>query len=291
MGVANHRMALAAGLAVLAVAIAGVGIGGARGGAAASHAGLGEARPGGLTVPLAPALAGVTVTKARTAGRPIVVIDPGHGGSDPGAPGVSGTAVEKDLALVLARELRDHLAQRGRVRVALTRDEDRYLSLDQRAAIARQLSASLYISLHMDSAQNPEARGASVYSLSDVASDAAAARLASIENRDTGGSDARGPVDDMLSDLALRDTMVASAQLAERLVAKAGNSIPLRPEPHRFAHFHVLRRAQMPAVLFEAGYISNPDDEILLRDPAHRRKIVAILARAIEADIAARRSG
>ena len=106
------------------------------------------------------------------------MIDAGHGGRDPGATSVSGEVTEKDLTLALAQELRDELVERGRVRVALTRDGDRYLTLDQRAAVARRLDAALFVSLHMDSAPNPLARGATVYSLSDVASDAEAARFA-----------------------------------------------------------------------------------------------------------------
>jgi N-acetylmuramoyl-L-alanine amidase len=111
-------------------------------------------------------------------GRPIVVIDAGHGGRDPGATSVSGQVREKQLTLVLAQALRDELVQRGRVRVAMTRDDDRYLTLDDRAAVARRLQAAMFVSIHIDSASNPLARGASVYSLSDVASDAEAAILA-----------------------------------------------------------------------------------------------------------------
>ena len=110
------------------------------------------------------------------------MIDAGHGGRDPGATSVSGEVHEKDLTLALARELRDDLVKRGRVRVAMTRDDDRYLTLDDRAAVARRLNAAMFVSLHMDSAPNPLARGASVYSLSDVASDAEAARFAAREN-------------------------------------------------------------------------------------------------------------
>ena len=107
-------------------------------------------------------------------GRPIVVIDAGHGGRDPGATSVSGQVREKHLTLTLAQALRDELVKRGRVRVAMTRDDDRYLTLDDRAAVARRLNAAMFVSIHIDSAANPLARGASVYSLSDVASDAEA---------------------------------------------------------------------------------------------------------------------
>ena len=221
-------------------------------------------------------------------GRPIVVIDAGHGGRDPGATGVSGEIKEKDLTLALARQLRDTLVQRGRVRVAMTRDDDHYVSLDDRAAVARRLNAAMFVSLHMDSAANPLARGASVYSLSDVASDAEAAALAARENGGAEVSDGGGSVQAMLSDLAMRSQMNESADLAARLVNKSAGRFELRPEAHRFAAFHVLRRANTPAVLFESGYLSNADDELLLRSPEHRATIVLALAQAIEADVASR---
>ena len=251
---------------------------------------IGEARSGSVTVELAPAVKEVKLTTAGAPGRPIVVLDPGHGGHDPGAIGVSGTVAEKDLTLTFARELRKTLAERGRVRVALTRDDDRYLTLDQRADIARRLGASAYVSLHIDAAPNPLARGATVYSLSDVASDSEAARLAARENSAGGAlsSATDGSVRSMLSDLALREQMNASASLAERMVRKSEGRFRLRPEPHRFANFRVLRRAEVPSVLFEAGYISNIDDEALLLQRQKRNDIVLALAQAIEADVASR---
>jgi N-acetylmuramoyl-L-alanine amidase len=219
-------------------------------------------------------------------GRPIVVIDAGHGGRDPGATSVSGEVSEKQLTLALARELRDVLVKRGRVRVAMTRDDDRYLTLDQRDAVARRLDAALFVSLHMDSAPNPLARGATVYSLSDVASDAEAARLAAAQNDAGDAGEDDGSVSAILSDLAMRGQMSASADFAERLVNKSAGRFELRPNPHRFAAFHVLRRAEAPAVLFESGYLSNVDDEALLRSPDQRAKIALALAQAIEADVA-----
>jgi N-acetylmuramoyl-L-alanine amidase len=251
---------------------------------------IGEARSGTVRVELGSAVGEVKLTEAASPGRPIVVLDPGHGGRDPGAKSVSGSINEKDLTLALARELRAKLAERGRVRVALTREDDRYLTLDQRAEIARRLGASAYLSLHIDSAPNPLARGATVYSLSDVASDAEAARLAAKENNADEGmsSEPDGSVRGMLSDLALREQMSASASLAERLVRKSAGRYLLRPEPHRFADFRVLRHAEVPAVLFEAGYISNVEDEALLLQPKERARIVAALAQAIEADVASR---
>jgi len=241
-----------------------------------------------LTVNLPPAANDRIYASPIARGRPIVVIDAGHGGRDPGATSVSGQVHEKDLTLVLAQALRDELVKRGRVRVAMTRDDDRYLTLDDRAAVARRLDAAMFVSIHIDSAGNPLARGASVYSLSDVASDAEAASLAARENGADGNVNAGGSVDAVLADLAMRDQMSASADLAARLVNKAAGRVELRPNPHRFAAFHVLRRADAPAVLFEAGYLSNADDELLLRNPDTRAKMVLALAQAIEAEVAAR---
>ena len=253
---------------------------------------LGEARSGSLTVELREAIADVKVTEALAPGRPIVLLDPGHGGADGGAPGVSGQVTEKQLALALSRELRELLATRGRVRVAMTRENDRALSLEQRAAIARRLGAALLVSIHMDAAPNPLARGASVYSLSDVASDAEAARFATAENAEGGAitSERADSVRFLLSDLALRDQMEDSAALADRMVKGAGPGMLLRPEPHRFAAFHILRHSEVPGVLFEAGYISNADDEARLITAEGRRPIVEALAKAIETEISLRLS-
>jgi N-acetylmuramoyl-L-alanine amidase len=268
-----------AGVAVTAVAAAAIlfAFAGRSSGAAAESS---------LTVNLPPPASDRIYASPVARGRPIVVIDAGHGGRDPGATSVSGQVREKDLTLVLAQTLRDELVKRGRVRVAMTRDDDRYLPLDDRAAVARRLDAAMFVSIHVDSAANPLARGASVYSLSDVASDAEAAALATRENvGDERGSGSA--VDAMLADLAMRSQMSASAGFAARLINKAAGRVELRPNPHRFAAFHVLRRADAPAVLFEAGYLSNADDELLLRNPNERAKMVLALAQAIEADIAA----
>ncbi len=250
----------------------------------------GEARRGGLTMELPEAVADVRVRQARMPGRPIVLIDPGHGGRDPGAPGVSGTTSEKDLTLAMAKELADLLQQRGRVRVALTRERDRYLTLEQRAELARRLQAGLFLSLHMDSAPNPLATGATVYSLSDVASSAEAARFAAAENASDGAlsSEPDGSVRALLADVALREQMEASAGLAERLLRRAQGRLELRPRPHQFAAFHVLRRAETPAVLVEAGYISNADDEARLKTREGRAPLVLALAQSVEADLATR---
>ena len=283
-------LALGAAVAIL-VALLFVALAGERSGAPLSGKVLaGEARQGSLTVDLDPAIANVRVRQARVAGRPIVLIDAGHGGRDPGAPGVSGTVRESALALAMAHELADVLEARGRVRVALTREDDRYLTLEQRAAIARRLQAGLFVSLHMDSAPNPLAHGATVYSLSDVASSAEAANFAAAENAAGGAlsSEADGSVRALLADVALREQMESSAGLATRMVRRAAGHVALRPRAHQFAAFHVLRRAETPAVLVEAGYISNLDDEAMLRTKEGRAPLVLVLAQAIEADLAMR---
>ena len=287
----NATLALGAGVALALLAAVAVRL--AAGGDPVNdgRALIGEARQGGVTIALPDAVADIRIREARVPGRPIVLIDPGHGGRDPGAPSVSGALNEKQLTLAMAIELADLLEQRGRVRVALTRDGDRYLTLDQRAAIARRIGAGLFLSLHMDSAPNPLARGATFYSLSDVASSEEAARFARSENAAGGAlsSEADGSLRSILSDLALREQMESSAALARRAVRRGQGRVLLRPRPHQFAAFHVLRRADVPALLVEAGYISNADDEAWLSTPDGRAGFVLVLAQAIEADLAARR--
>jgi N-acetylmuramoyl-L-alanine amidase len=155
--------------------------------------------------------------------------------------------------------------------------------------VARRTGAALFLSIHMDSALNPLARGATVYSLSDVASDAEAERFARKENASgSAANSGEDPIQAMLSELSARAQMAASADLAARMVRKAAGRVELRPEPHRFAAFHVLRSSGTAAVLFEAGYLSNVEDEALLQSPGHRARIVTALAQAIETDVAAR---
>src|SRR5436305_6560786 len=189
-----------AGVAVAAIAVAAVlfAVGGRSTNAAAQS---------GLTVNLPPAASDHIYASPAARGRPVVVIDAGHGGRDPGATSVSGQVREKQLTLILAQALRDELVKRGRVRVAMTRDDDRYLTLDNRAAVARRLNAAMFVSVHIDSAANPLARGASVYSLSDVASDADAAGLAARENGQSGPAYSAGSAEGMLADLAMRSQM------------------------------------------------------------------------------------
>ena len=196
--------------------------------------------------------------------RPLVVIDPGHGGHDPGATGPGGLK-EARLTLTLARALRDELVRRGGVRVALTRDSDRYLVLAERFGIARRLNADLFISIHADAATDDNARGATIYTLGEQATDAEAARIAARENRaDTVNGvvlgEQPGDVAAILLDLSRRTTAERSDLFAGLVLREAGSSLQFRREPRKSAAFVVLKSPDVPSILFEAGYISNADD-------------------------------
>ena len=218
------------------------------------------------------------------ASRPLIVIDPGHGGHDPGAG--SGAAREKDITLALALALRDALLRQGGLRVALTRADDRFLLLPERAGIARRLKADLFISIHADSAGNPGASGATVYTLSDRGSSEEAARLAASENRaDAINGIAMGGQGDavaaILVDLAQRETAERSQAFA-RLVLREGQArLRFRERGIQSAAFVVLKSADLPSVLFEAGYISNAEDAAQLGSDEGRRTFADVTASAI----------
>ena len=222
------------------------------------------------------------------AGRPLVVIDAGHGGADPGAINPDTGLREKDVTLRIARAIRDRLVEGGRVRVALTRDADRFLVLRERYGIARRLHADLFISIHCDSVGSDEATGASVYTLSEVASDKEAARLAARENKadvlagvDLGGAGA--DVSSILIDLTQRETMNNSADFARLLGREAQPLMPLKPNFHRMASLMVLKAPDLPSVLFETGYLSNPRDAAFLDSAEGRRRIADSVERAVNA--------
>jgi N-acetylmuramoyl-L-alanine amidase len=221
------------------------------------------------------------------ASRPLVVIDPGHGGHDPGASG-AGTLKEAQLTLALARSLRDELVKRARVRVALTRDGDRYLTLEERYGIARRLNADLFLSIHADAAADDTARGATLYTLSERGSDAEAARIAARENKadSINGVALReqtGDVAAILLDLSRRQTLDRSAGFARLVLRESQGSIRFRPEPLKSAAFVVLKSPDVPSVLFESGYISNAEDAARLLDAKSRQGFASAFARAIEA--------
>lgn len=245
-----------------------------------------------LAVPLAgagallfPAEAGAQ-TKARPAPRTrMVVVDPGHGGIDPGAIGARGTR-EKDITLHIAQELARLLTRQHRLGVRLTRDGDRFLSLGERVDTAREARADLFVSIHADSAPNREARGLSAYTLSEKSSDSFAAALARKENAvdRLGGpdlKDAKKAVKEILLDLTARHTRHAALVARHSIVKGAGKDMLLLDNPMRSANFAVLKAPDVPSVLLETGFLSNPKDEALLRDPKARQKIARVLAREI----------
>ena len=197
--------------------------------------------------------------------RPLVVLDPGHGGRDPGATSPFGARQEKQVTLAIATAIRDALAASGRVRVAMTREDDRYLVLKDRYEIARKLGAELFISIHADAAPfNDGARGATIYTLSEVASDREAALLAEQQNRSDriAGTALSGDagVDRILIDLAQRESMTVSADFAALLKREASAYFPFRPDYHRFAALVVLKAPDVPSILFESGYLTNATD-------------------------------
>ncbi|GAO55446.1 N-acetylmuramoyl-L-alanine amidase [Novosphingobium sp. MD-1] len=220
------------------------------------------------------------------ASRPLVVIDAGHGGHDPGASG-EGTLREKNVTLALAKALREALLADGRVRVAMTRDSDRFLVLEERAGIARQLKADLFVSIHADAAETPDANGATVYTLSDRGSDAVADLVAQRENRadDVNGVALGGKsnaVATILVDLSRREMRERSQRFSDLVVREGQGVVTFHANPQRQAAFVVLKSLDLPSVLVEAGYISSPDDARRLIDPAWRKQFAGRVAQAVE---------
>lgn len=254
-----------------------------------------QALPPGATVTLARAEPVRAATSPRPpaarphprSGLPVVVIDPGHGGKDVGTISVLGGKYEKDVVLGIALAIKKELDASGRVRAILTRGDDRYLRHRDRFELARRNRADLFISVHADSAPVPTASGATVYTLSETASDAEAARLATKENRSDiiAGVDLgieTSEVSDILIDLAQRETMNTSAQFAAILQRELRQDIKVRSQFHRFAGFLVLKAPDVPSVLLETGYLSNSDDSKFLVSQAGQMRIARGVRRAVE---------
>jgi len=219
-------------------------------------------------------------------GKPVIVIDPGHGGVDPGATGVSGI-YEKHITLAMARELKEQLERGGHFHVHLTRDHDIFIRLRDRVQVARQVGADLFISLHADVVKDPQIRGLSIYTLSQNASDAEAQALADNENKADliAGIDLShetADVANILIDLAQRETMNRSAAFAGDIVDQLGHDHSLLANTHRFAGFAVLKAPDVPSVLIEMGYLSNDSEERNLRQPEYRAKLSRAIAQAVE---------
>jgi N-acetylmuramoyl-L-alanine amidase len=220
--------------------------------------------------------------------RPLVVLDPGHGGIDTGTKAPSGEA-EKDIVLDVARRLRDRIEKSGKYRVLMTRDDDTFIPLADRVRIARSAGASLFMSIHADSLPHKEgdAQGATVYTLSETATDPAAARLAEEENRADviAGVDLKSEPDDVagiLIDLAQRETKTFSVQFAHKLVGDMKDTMRLHKDPVKSAGFRVLRAPDIPSVLVELGYVSNKQDLQSLLSDAWRDHTADCIAQAID---------
>ena len=221
--------------------------------------------------------------------RPVVVVDPGHGGIDTGTRAPGGE-LEKDIVLDLAKRLRDRIDKFGKYRVVMTRTDDTFIPLAERVDIARKAQASLFVSLHADylSHREGDAQGATVYTLSDKATDPEAAKLAEEENRADviAGIDLKSQPDDVagiLVDLAERETKTFSIQFAHKLVAELKGITKLHKDPMKSAGFRVLRAPDVPAALVELGYVSNKDDLKSLMSGAWRDQMADSIAKAIDA--------
>jgi N-acetylmuramoyl-L-alanine amidase len=231
------------------------------------------------------AYAVVAPPRASLLAKKVVVVDAGHGGKDSGALGAS--TKEKDDTLAAARALRDRLERTGRYKVVMTRDTDAYIPLETRVQIARRANADLFISLHADSigVQGAATRGASVYTLSERGADRTARGLFGrsdwFMNVNLPGQDSA--TKRILLDLTQRQNVNRSSTFAEILLDKVGGVTPLLRRSHRDANLMVLLAPDVPAVLMEMGFITNPDDERALADPDHRAKVMDAAAEAIDA--------
>lgn len=223
----------------------------------------------------------------RTDTRPLIIIDPGHGGTDPGTHGESGL-LEKNLALAVARQLREKLEQSGRYRVKLTRDADVFIPLRDRVGIARAVHGDLFVSLHADSNEYREIRGASVYTLSPAASDRETANLADKENLAGAAlglesAETSALANSILADMGQREIMNLSARFAETIVAALPGATDVhQPLPHRSADFAVLTAPDIPSVLIELGYLTNPHDEGEMATQSWRARVAIAIATAID---------
>lgn len=245
--------------------------------------------------PESPHTEGAAAGAGPGARKLVVVIDPGHGGVDPGAVARDGTR-EKDVVLGFARALRENLRKRGHYRVMMTRNDDVFLPLRERVAFARRNGASLFVSIHADSLHDRSVRGATVYTLSERASDHEAAALASKENRADIISgldlvDEPDEVTDILIDLAQRETKNFSVRFAKQLVSTMGDDLRLNHNPHRYAGFRVLKAPDVPSVLIELGYMSNARDVKEMASRSWRKRAAETIGKALDTYFATRFAG
>jgi N-acetylmuramoyl-L-alanine amidase len=238
------------------------------------------------------------IVKRPNDGRPLIVIDPGHGGPDTGTIAASGE-MEKTIVLEFAQALSEKLEKSGKYRVAMTRTDDRFVPLGERVRMARQQGAALFVSIHADalaSRHEADVRGATVYTVSDTASDDEAARLAEDENK----ADAIAGVDlsaepeevaDILIDLTQRETKNFSAHFARAVVGELKNAAKLHKHPLKSAGFKVLKAPDVPSVLIELGYVSNKQDLKLMTSDTWRARTSDALAQAVNTYFSTRLAG
>ena len=249
---------------------------------------------------LRPAIAeaNAAVAPAKPAGppdaRPVIVIDPGHGGPDNGTQAGGSEFMEKNLVLTFGLALRDRIQKSGKYRVVMTRDDDTFVPLDERVRVARSQSAALMVSIHADALPRGEgdARGATIYTLSEKASDSEAERLAEAENRSDAIAgvtiSAEPVVTDILIDLAQRETRTFSNRFARILMGEMKTTVRMHKHPLKSAGFRVLKAPDVPSVLVELGYVSNKGDREHLVSESWRNRTAGAMAQAIDAFLAKR---
>ncbi len=249
--------------------------------------------------PLKPEIYEERSEKPKNRAKPLILIDPGHGGIDPGAMSPDGLS-EKTVVLAVGQRLKDRLSQGGRYEVCMTRTRDVFISLDGRLKRSRTLAADLFISLHADSiAQNADTvRGATVYTLSERASDEEARLMAEKENNSdaiagltTAKFEEGGQVRSILIDLLKRETANFSADFSNTLVKRLTKTVSLSRDPQRSAAFKVLRQADTPSVLIELGYMSHAEDEKLLNSSAWQERVATSISTAVDAYFGKRTAG
>ncbi|NEU12083.1 N-acetylmuramoyl-L-alanine amidase [Methylobacterium sp. BTF04] len=235
-----------------------------------------------------PALRKIVAPSEPTDARPVIMVDAGHGGTDPGAIAATGV-FEKDIVFGFAQALVSRLEASGRYRVRMTRDRDVFVPLSERVRIAREAKADLFVSIHADSiSAAPQVRGATIYTGSEKATDAESAKLAERENKadaaaGTESNEGPGHVADILQELTLRETRTFSSGFAKGLMSQLGPVMAMSPKPHREAGFMVLRSPDVPSVLVELGYLSSQHDLDLLQSDSWRADVTGGMAKAIDA--------